>query len=86
MRQLTVGVSESSPHVIQPIFSNSFTLHLLNCFFIGPVRQASYAHFPTDPAINIPTFDQLASYHGDEKDAQCESQDQSPFDHRTKNY
>ncbi len=32
------------------------------------------------------TFDQIVGYNGDEKDVQRESQDQSPFKHRAKNY
>jgi len=51
MRQLTVGSSES-PHVTHPSTSNCEILYLdilylLNCLFIDPVRQASYAHWQT---------------------------------------
>jgi len=54
-------------------------------FFYRPGPQAMCISRQALPLI-YQTFDQLASYNGDEKDVQRESQDQSPFAQRAKNY
>jgi len=60
MRQLTVGLSESSPHVIQPIFSNSDILHLLNLFFYRPGLEQAMVYFLQALPSIYQTFGHLA--------------------------
>jgi hypothetical protein len=90
MRRLTVGVSDS-PHVTHPSTSNCEILYLdilylLNCLLSALFdRQAVRISRHALPLV-YQTFDQITRYNGDEKDVRRESQDQSPFEHRTKNY